>query len=185
MKNANPKLLHVIWFYLSNVIIKWYNYEYGEKLSGCLGLRKGWGPGRIAKWVGAPSPTPKSCGFDPCLRCVWEATNWCFFSHWCFSLFLSHSLSLSLFLSLSKINKHVLKWGLKNKRNGWGGQARGYGYSKDNVKGPHNGNVLHLEWTPSMSSSWCSLCVTLAETWMTEVTGDHITKAIKFKFLTS
>ena len=62
------------------------------------------------------------CGFDPWSEHIWEAAS-PHFSHTDVSLSLSLSLSLSPSLSLSlsfslppsvsKINKHIIKWGLK------------------------------------------------------------------------
>ena len=76
-------------------------------------------PGQVAELVRALSPTPKvvgsipgwsrylGCRYDPRSEHVWETTNHCF------SLTL---MFLFLSSSPSKINKYVLKWGLKKKR---------------------------------------------------------------------
>ena len=56
-----------------------------------------WGPGQVAQLVGASSPTPKGCGFDPWPGHIWEATDGCF-------LHVDDSLSLP-----AKINKHILR----------------------------------------------------------------------------
>ena len=63
--------------------------------------------------VAGSIPVQGTClgwGFDPQLGHMWEASDWCF------SLTsVSLSLSLSLLPSL-KINKHILRWGLKKKK---------------------------------------------------------------------
>ena len=57
--------------------------------------------GHVAQLVGTSSLAPnKCCGFNPLLGSVWEAANQHF----------------SLSLSLSKINEHILRWGLKQQQ---------------------------------------------------------------------
>ena len=70
-------------------------------------------PGRGAQVVGASSPTPNDCGFDPqsghlpglqvqsLVGTIWKATDRCF-SLTSMSLFLSSS-------SISNINEHILR----------------------------------------------------------------------------
>ena len=84
--------------------------------------------GWMAQLVGASSHAPKCCRFNtesghiPRLqvqspvRVHMGGNQLMFLSHISVSLSLSFSLSLPPFLSLSKINKHILGWGLKIKK---------------------------------------------------------------------
>ena len=129
------------WFatiYRESIIIK----PRPNNLCALMEKKMSFSPAGVAQLVGASSHTPKGWQIDPqsghtprlwvwSLVGAYTGGNWStFLSHndvcLSFFLFLSLSLSLSLSLylslfsapphcssSLSKINKHILKWGLK------------------------------------------------------------------------
>ena len=84
-------------------------------------------PSQVAQFIGALFCMPKGCRFasqsdhiprlwvQSRVRACTGGNQRMFLSHFDFSL--SHSLSLSPPSTLSKINKHILRWGLEKKSN--------------------------------------------------------------------